>query len=621
MQKRAMKLLGIGGIVAVWPCVAWAQSSPSPTEVQGAEPGPQQAPGPPVASPGPEPQSPPSPSSPPLPPSPPPVPEPGNVTGTPNPNEVGAGPGEWRFSVHGFLRAPLRIGVGTQPPCASGATMATATPYGNVPQGAPGAIATPCALPGQGTTNLHSPYLPDDQYLDWRYTRQWERDWTEVFLNYGNDHVVGTVGFGSYNLTDASWQNLGAQFGIEQAYVTLTPSLPAGIRLEAKVGSFWNKYGTSGKYDAGMYDTYLFGRTHGYGEVVKVDVDAGDFTFHLSHGFGAKTEQGPDIGSGSIQNTFTSSAGPGFTLLNHAHLGVSYKKTLDVTLHYLGAYAQDAQVKIDPTGAGGVAWPDGSETVVGGEARFTGGVFGELYAGFSHIGATHVEAVGPAIEVVHALGGGGINGQGNGLIDNYLGQCVGSTNNSAIQPAIPPCKPQDVGNGSVDTLLVQYDYNFGLLWRKLKNPAITDFWGDGTNVRLSLFGMYTMVSSSDTSGNQVTAIAPYYRGVGDGVNKLKFGADLLYSALPWIGGGVRFDYVSPSQRTSDYNFQVISPRIILRSHFVTHEELTLQYSHYFYASEANTLLHVTNVSSNRDYGSLLFPPDSNVFGMKATMWW
>jgi hypothetical protein len=368
-----------------------------------------------------------------------------------------------------------------------------------------------------------------------------------------------------------------------------------------------------------MYDTYLFGRTHGYGEAVKVDIPVGDFTVHAAQGFGARTEQGVNLGASGIQNPFTSSAGQGYTLLNHVHLGASYRSVLDVTLHYLVAWAQDAQVKIDPTGAGGVAWPDGSESVAGGEVRLTGGIFGELYAGYSHIGASHVEAVGPAIEVVHALGGGGLNGQGNGLIDNYLGQCVGTTNNSTLTPAVAPCRPQDVGNGSVDTLLFQYVYDFGLLWRHLRDPKVTTFWGDGTNVRLTLFGMYSAVSSSDTSGNQVTAVAPYYRGVGDGVHKLKWGADLLYSALPWIGGGIRFDSVSPSQKTSDYDFQVISPRLFLRSHFVTHEEVTVQYSHYFYAKESGT--NVTLVSSNRDYGSLLFPPDSNVFGVKATMWW
>ena len=83
----------------------------------------------------------------------------------------------------------------------------------------------PCAGPGQSTTNLHSPFLPDDQYLDWRYTRQWEQDWTEVFLNYGNSHVVGTVGFQAYNFTDAGFNDTDAQLGIAQGFVTVTPDV------------------------------------------------------------------------------------------------------------------------------------------------------------------------------------------------------------------------------------------------------------------------------------------------------------------------------------------------------------------------------------------------------------
>ncbi|HEX4049220.1 MAG TPA: hypothetical protein VH309_15340, partial [Elusimicrobiota bacterium] len=109
--------------------------------------------------------------------------EPANLTGTPNPSALAAAAGDdFRFSTHGYFRAPLRVGVGQRPACGSMQTAGTAI------------NGVPCAGPGQSTTNLHSPFLPDDQYLDWRYTRQWEQDWTEVFLNYGNSHVVGTVG-------------------------------------------------------------------------------------------------------------------------------------------------------------------------------------------------------------------------------------------------------------------------------------------------------------------------------------------------------------------------------------------------------------------------------------------
>jgi hypothetical protein len=482
--------------------------------------------------------------------------EPANLTGTPNPSALGASPGDdFRFSTHGYFRAPLRVGVGQRPACSATQKMGTAVD------------GVPCAGPGQSTTNLHSPFLPDDQYLDWRYTRQWEQDWTEVFLNYGNSHVVGTVGFQAYNFTDAGFNDTNAQLGIAQGYVTVTPDLGLpSVRLKWKVGSFWEKYGQAGKYDAGHYDTYLFGRTHQIGESLAAEADLGDFTVKVAHGIGTKLEQ---VAAGAAPTV----GAPGFTLLGHVHAGVTYKKLLDANLHYLVSWAQDARAT--PT------TPDGRISVVGGEARLTGGVVGDLYAGYSHVAAVNAGAVGPAIEVIHALGGGG-HQTGNGLIDNYLGTCAN-------------CAPADVGTGSIDTVEIAYDYSFGLLYRKLKDPRAS-FWGDGADVTLSLFGMYTTVSSKDTTA--------------DGVKKLKYGADVVYDPLPWIGFGARADVVQPTSKDSTESFWVVSPKVLIRTKFLTHEEITAQYSHYGYKSG------VTPQPPNDTY-----PPDEDVFGIKATMWW
>jgi hypothetical protein len=479
-----------------------------------------------------------------------------NLTGTPNPTALGGAPGDdFRFSTHGYFRAPLRVGIGKRPAC--GATQKAGTAINGVP----------CAGPGQSTTNVHSPFLPDDQYLDWRYTRQWEQDWTEVFLNYGNSHVVGTVGFQAYNLTDAGFNDTNAQLGIAQGFVTVTPDLGLStVRIKWKVGSFWEKYGQAGKYDAGHYDTYLFGRTHQIGESLAAEADAGDFTFRLTHGIGAKLEQ---VAAGTAPTV----GAPGFTLLDHAHAGVSYKKTVDANLHYLVSWAQDARAT--PT------TPDGKIAVAGGEVRVTGGVAGEFYAGYSHVSAQNAGAVGPAIEVIHSLGGGG-HQTGNGLIDNYLGPCT-------------MCAPADVGTGSIDTAELAYDYSFGLLYRKLKDPRAS-FWGDGMDVTLGLFGMYSAVSSKDTTF--------------DGVKKLKYGADLVFNALSWLGFGARADIVEPTSKDSTQAFWVVSPKILIRTKFLTHELITAQYSHYTYNSG------VTPQPPNNGY-----PPDEDVFGVKATMWW
>ncbi len=555
MRAATVRFLVVGALV-LRPALSLAQDAPTSTGAPASAASP---PAPAAASaPTPVP-APPANAEPEASPLPPPVAgtavDAASATGAPAPTAQPTPGDDWHFFTHGYFRAPLRIGVGKRPACGAGQV--------------PGTVVTgvPCAGPGQSTTNLHSPFLPDDQYLDWRYTRQWEQDWTEVFLNYGNSHVVGTVGLQAYNLTDAGFNDSGAQLGIAQGYVTVTPDVGLStVHLRARVGSFWEKYGQAGDYDAGAYDTYLFGRIHQIGEVVGADIDLGDFTLKVSQGIGAKLEQVP-------AGQAPTAGQPGFTLLSHGHAGVSYKKIVDANFHVLKSWAQDARAT--PT------TPDGEISVAGGEVRVTGGLVGELYAGYSHVGAQNAGAVGPAIEVIHSLGGGG-HQTGNGLIENYLGPCT-------------MCAPADVGTGSVDTVELAYNYSFGLLYRKLRDRRVS-FWGDGMDLTVSLFGMYTAVSSKDTTA--------------DGVKKLKYGTDIVFRALSWVGFGARADVVQPSSKDASESFWVVSPKIIFRTAFITHEEITAQYSHYGYKS--GVLAQPPNDA---------FPPDPNVFGVKATMWW
>jgi len=198
---------------------------------------------------------------------------------------------------------------------------------------------------------------------------------------------------------------------------------------------------------------------------------------------------------------------------------------------------------------------------------------------------------------VHSLGGGLVGGtfQGgaNGLIENYLGACG-------------TCASQDLlGTGSIDTIEWQYDYSFGLLARKLKNPKLPGFWGDGWDVDLSIFGMYTGVTTYDVT--MPTA-------------KLKVGADLVVRPIKWFGFGVRFDDVQPSNLGATAtmpageheSFAVLSPKLIFRSNWVSHEEITLQYTHYFLGSA---------VAPQTPLPAGPPPPDENAVALKATMWW
>jgi hypothetical protein len=535
----------------------------------------------------------------------------------------------------------MRIGMGNRPACPAGVTpnaqaAKDLSTYTSAIGGASGGgtfNGQYCAAPGQSRTTFHSPYVPDDQYLAWTNDRQWEQAWAEIFFSYGNDWIKGTVGIQGYDFTDTSMlgnQASPAQFGIGQGWATITPHLPVnGLTMNWKVGAFWEKFGMAGRYDGGPYDTYMFGRTHQLGESITGQYHTGDLTFKLEHGFGAHLEMLPPgipvsgsqqsltyYNSGA-QNNYPPGASPGFTLVNHVHAGVQYKTLIDFNVHYMTAWTQDDREEgtlgsspqggmsntIDSSGA-----PDGSITVFGAEARISPPSLGDLYVAYSHIDAKNVTAVGPGIEVIHSSGGGGHNGA-NGIYENFFNG-VGN------------------GNGSVDSVQLYYNNTVKI--------------GGGGNFRFAVFGLYSSVSGTDATSLNLLTGQPTA-----GTQKLKYGGDVVVNPIPWLGFGARADYVQPDSHDTSESFFVLSPKLVFRTKFVTHEEITLQYSHYWNGHDVLpqqwlALVGPKNISSLAGYnassalamlpGSTLpggyknyagppYPPDSDVFGLKVTMWW
>ena len=102
--------------------------------------------------------------------------------------------------------------------------------------------------------------------------------------------------------------------------------------------------------------------------------------------------------------------------------------------------------------------------------------------------------------------------------------------------------------------------------------------------------------------------------------------------------GVGADAVNPDMSDSTQSFYALSPKLIFRSEFVTHESITLQVSKYFYGSGYNNP-NCTGSSMScspllmpwpygqfgtyetKYYGSNGSPPDSLVVTLAATMWW
>jgi len=480
------------------------------------------------------------------------------------------------FNYHGYFRVPLALSIGKR--------------------------ANPTA--DQSSTTFHAPaVVPDYPPGTWLNNNNIPAPWATALFSYGNKTVTGTVGISAFNFTasqDSAMTNNSAAVSLGPVYLHFNLPNFAGTRarVDWDVGAFSNRYGTSGKYDYGAYGMFLFGATGAIGETLGAEMDVGPTTLRLEHGVG---------GNYYVDNKYAS------TMLHHAHLFGAYKQMAKIGLHYMTAWTTDERnPPVQRTDA------DGRLSVLGADARFNGGILGELYFGVAQAKAIHALHVSPILYTMNALGGPGMR-------DNYFG---------------PNCRaaectsPSDV-NGSLTSILFQYDYSFAALARYLSHYPRA-YWTDGPELKLSIFGTLSSIKSDD----------PDY----DGRKKAKFGGELIYSPLPFLSVGARFDRVNPWDNDSAQSFSVISPKVLFKTSFFSHEVVTLQYSRYSYGGAYPRL---TGCGSGKDlprcvngdgllstngspvagtiddlYGRTLDPSqtggnfyDRDVIYLSAAMWW
>lgn len=448
------------------------------------------------------------------------------------------------LNYHGYLRAPMRIGIG------SGSHVANGVPAG---------------------AKLHSPpRVPDSSYTNWQYTNNIGGPWTEMQFSYGNAKVFGTVSVASYNLSDANYRELVANLGVNQAWVTFNLPDLFGDRggILWNVGAFAAGYGASGRYDAGAYGSYLFGRTHTTGETVSAFYDVtDDLTLQLEHGIGARLDVQQRIAG--LEAPYLPYPGPVQqfpTILHHAHLGLTFQDKLRVAAHYLTQWTQSATTLDEP---------DGRITSYGVEFKAYDTRFGNAYLGIGRLNATNAIRVAGAFEALHSW-------EGWSLKDNYF--------------------PGDLAQGTGSITSVMWEYTFSLS-TFLRYPE--SFWGQGPDLLLSTFGMFNSVSSDE----QVFANCPEDACPR---KKLKVGAEATYTPLAWLGVSARYDSVQPNLANARKSFAVFSPRLLVRTEFVSHEQIIIMYTRYFNKSE--TVL-------SYPFDEMMSRADENVFSIIATMWW
>jgi len=288
----------------------------------------------------------------------------------------------------------------------------------------------------------------------------------------------------------------------------------------------------------------------------------------------------------------------GSTLVHHYHLGLAYKKFAILGAHFIQSITPDdnwnPQNDNIPNTSDQLPRAKGPQpghmTIYGLDFRLSGGVFGEGYIGWSHIDAKNVLALADAVEVLHSFAGWNFK-------QNFFGRTYDPHTGNFYQG------PQNE-SGTVDTILAQYTFSLGAL---VNYPG--NFWGQGPDLNATIFGMLNIVDSQGPM--------PFK------TKKLKFGADVAYIPLSWVGFGIRGDVVQPDldatvkdggddgNAGSVRNFKVITPRVVFRTGFLTHETITVQYSHYFLGDRAwPTYPYEWAVKS-----------DADMFAIAATMWW
>jgi hypothetical protein len=539
------------------------------------------------------------------------------------------GSDEWKFDFHGYMRAPLRVSFGPPTPL-SYPSLANPMPVGSYTPD----IHNPPPVPA-GTEWHSPPRVPGSNYTNWEYTNTVPGPWAQLNFSYGNSRAMMTVIVDAYNQTDGSYRLVQAQQGIDQAFLTLNfpDFIPDYVSLTWNIGSFQNRYGTAGKYDGGMYETYLFGRTHISGETMTFtdnNVDAaGNWSLVVEHGFGAKIDVIPytnnqnyqiyqiPIGSGATSSPYTSDrspdylpyAGPvpqGSTFVHHLHAGAKYQKLWTFGAHYLFTWTPDDNwhpinstlqnvSDMVPRAQGPT---QGSMQITGAEVRLSGGVFGDGYLGYSHIDARNINALADSIEVLHSYGGYQFK-------QNYFGK--------TFDPHSGVYQGPENETGKLDNIMLQYSFSFGSYARYPE-----DFWGDGPDLVLTAFGLLTIVDSKAPPQAGGALNLPWDMST----KKLKYGFDALYTPYANLGVGARFDVVQPDldgayARTTgvaggkDLNFEVLNLRAVIKTAFVTHETVTLRFAHYFLGKEALPPYPYNWVPK----------ADENLVSLDAAMWW
>ncbi len=442
----------------------------------------------------------------------------------------------WHTEVHGYFRAPMALGISSRPnPDQMNQTNPDGTPIPN------------------GPSHLQISYAPD-RVLDWSYysfayTRLQEQDWAEVTFHERKKHVDAAVGWMGYWLAATGNRNPDAAAVPGIAYLTLDTDFEvAGVKpnLAFQMGAWWPGYGYFEKYD-----TFTLGRFRQIGEELRLTVPLDpDLTANITEGFGTGRDGSFRYDVATQSPLYATKTGA--DLIAWGNLEVTYKKYVDIGLHYNYEFTRDPYLTADASATGGKAYSDASAahlSVAGAEANLRVPYLGRLWISPSYISVKNGWALGGygGTEVMHAQ-------SGLGIATNYL-QWSGDP-------------PSSTGTGSM--------LNLGFLIEDTLANLLGVAPESVPDLTLSIFGLLADASLDLPAGSTITLKS---------LKQLKYGGDLTYRPQTWLALMLRGDTVNYDMDHAGYIFSALTARLAFCSHFLSGESIYLQYSRYIYGDK------------------------------------
>ena len=407
------------------------------------------------------------------------------------------------------------------------------------------------------------PYLIDDQYFlsGFAYTRVNEREWTELFLSASKGSTRMVVGLFSSELSDwAQAEQPKGQKGIATAFLDHSWQANQNLKIDARVGVFWERLGY---LDA--YDTYLFARTHIGGARLKLEAWE---HFYLRVGMGA--HQGDPVRE------------RGFTPMKWAVAGVKWGG-FDLATYWIRTSTQDGDY--DSGELQDVLKQNESFIEVYGADLYAAiPRVGQLSLGVSYIDAANTLFLGNAHELLHTSGGGV-----NGLKSRYFG---GS------------------GTGEILALSVDFKWRLHKTFKGLSR-GLTKFLGQS---ELRLFGLSAHVVSY---GQDAVPDQNFHDR-----QWLKWGTEFSYRPQQWLKGyflSFRFDRVILDADYEALAFRVLNPRLGFSP--LPNIDIFMGYAFYKYGDQIKLDSAQLRNDAPTSYRNINGAPDESVFKLQAQARW